>query len=106
MSDVPTVVAIASATASSQPGEPVRVGPAVPLAPGLAGVAAAIGHGQVTADSADGVARLVPAVVETPERQIVPALSLAALAVGDGTQPRPILRSRWWSAARGSGRHD
>ena len=81
MQRTPTILGSASGTASSPPGRPLVVGNAVPLVPALADAAAAIGHVQAVADPADGVVRTVPVVVENPERQIVPSLSLAALAV-------------------------
>lgn len=92
MGRVPTVLASASSTASSVPDEPVRAGPAVAVPSPLAEAAAATGHVQVDGDVADGVTRSIPAVVEDPDRRIVPSLSLAALAVHEGEAPRPILR--------------
>lgn len=92
MAEVPTVLASASGSSSSKPGEPVQVDTMVQPDPVLAAGAIAIGHAQVVADPADGVARAVPLVVESADRQIVPALSLAALAALDGVDPRPVLR--------------
>lgn len=93
MEGVPTVLAVTSSSASSRPDEPVRVGTVVEVPGPLASSAAAAGHAQVDADPADGVARSVATVVETPDRRLVPSLALAALAVSDGGTPRPILRS-------------
>jgi adenylate cyclase len=58
----------------------------------LANAAVAVAQTQVTRDGDDGVVREVPLVVETPDGQIVPGLSLAALAAAAGQSPDPIIR--------------
>lgn len=92
MAAMPTVLASAPASASGADGRPVAISSAAGPTEELAGRAAAIGHAQVVADAADGVVRTVPLVVEDPDRSVVPSLSLAALAVADGVEPRPVLR--------------
>lgn len=92
MSAQPTVLASAASTASVRPGRPIEVDAGLTPPALLVDAAAAVGHTQVLADPSDGVARRVPAVVETPDRRIVPSLSLAALAVSQGVEARPVLR--------------
>ncbi len=58
----------------------------------LADAAVAIGHTEVTRDGSDGGVRKLPLVLEDAERRVVPALSLAALALNQGAPPEPILR--------------
>ncbi len=58
----------------------------------LADAALAVAHTQVTRDPNDGVVREVPLAVQTPDGQIVPGLSLAALAAAAGQSPDPIIR--------------
>ncbi|MGH3441004.1 MAG: CHASE2 domain-containing protein [Nitriliruptorales bacterium] len=49
--------------------------------------AAALGHVNVHPDPSDGVVRWVPLVIEAPDRSLLPALSLATVAVATGENP-------------------
>jgi adenylate cyclase len=58
----------------------------------LSEAAFAVAHTQVLYDETDGVVREIPLVLEDQTRQIVPALSLAALGGEQGEPVNPIMR--------------
>jgi adenylate cyclase len=62
------------------------------IAAGLRDANFASGHVQVTADPNDGVTRTLPLVVQAPDGQFLPSLSLAALMVYRGITGPPIVR--------------
>ncbi len=62
------------------------------FAAGLRNANFAVGHVQVNADPNDGVNRSLPIVVETPDGQFLPSLSLAALMVYRGDHGPVIIR--------------
>jgi adenylate cyclase len=60
--------------------------------PALADAAAGVAHTNISQDATDGVVRVLPLVVEDTDRRLLPALSLAALALSEGESPEPIVR--------------
>jgi adenylate cyclase len=72
-------------------GQPLEVKALTSVAPDL-GKDYALGHVQANADPSDGVNRSVPLVVEAPDGQFLPALSLAALMKYRGFDGPVIVR--------------
>jgi len=62
------------------------------FAPGLVDARFGIGHVQMNADPSDGVNRSVPLVIETPNGQFLPSLSLAAVMQYRGVAGPVIVR--------------
>lgn len=77
---------------SAGAGRPLRASGFVRPVPALASAAAAVGSSLALPDSADGVLRRSPVVVEGDDRRVLPSLAAAAVAVAAGDDVQPVLR--------------
>jgi adenylate cyclase len=73
-------------------GAPSRLSSPSPIAQGLQDARFDLGHVQVNKDPGDGVVRSVPLVVELPDGQFLPALSLAAVMRDRGVAGPVVVR--------------
>lgn len=91
LEDADVVVLAASATLSGEvvSGLPQAVAVTRP-SDQLAAAAAGVGNANVLVSRVDGVVREVPLVVETGDRRLVPALSLATVMVAEGLDPGAV----------------
>ena len=94
LESVPTTILAASFELSEDAGEPILTARVVSGPdPSLASAADGVAHAEVFPDPADAVVRSVPLVLETPEGDVVPALSLAAYQTMTGAEGPPTIRT-------------
>ena len=70
----------------------LRMTAASPIVDELAAAATTVAHGQVTPEEGDGVVRSLPLVIDDPDGQFVPSLSLAAYRLHRGDEGPITLR--------------